>query len=82
MSEARPAERRDLPLFHRRARPSDDSVLTVAGAHALVADRACRDSVRAHGRRDPDAGYGAAFIGWLARADPRPYNRFGNGAET
>lgn len=78
--EGRPAGRRDFPLFHRRARFTDDSVLTVAVAHAIVAARPYRDSLHEHGRRHPDAGYGASFIGWLADDDPRPYHSFGNGA--
>lgn len=78
--EARPVGRRDFPLFHRRARFTDDSVLMVAVAHAIVEARPYREALHEHGRRYPDAGYGASFIGWLADDDPRPYNSFGNGA--
>lgn len=70
----------DFPLFHLHSRFTDDTVLTVATAHALVAgvpyDRAYRD----FGRRYPNAGYGAAFRRWLHDPEPRPYNSWGNGA--
>ncbi len=78
--EARPYKGKDFPLFHRRARFTDDSVLTAAVARAILDDRPYRDTVWELGRRYPDAGYGASFIGWLADDDPRPYNSFGNGA--
>lgn len=78
--EARPIKHTDFELFHRRARFTDDSVLTVAVASAILDGRGYREAVWELGRRYPDAGYGASFIGWLADPDPRPYNSFGNGA--
>ena len=78
--EARPIKHREFPLFHPRARFTDDSVLTVAVAAAIATGRPYRDSVHEIGRRYPDAGYGASFIHWLAADDPQPYGSFGNGA--
>lgn len=78
--EARPYKGTDFSLFSRGARFTDDSVLTLAVASAIVEDVSYREALWTIGRRYPDAGYGASFIGWLADADPRPYNSFGNGA--
>ncbi len=78
--EARPYKGTDFGLFSPDARFTDDSVLTLAVASAVVDGVAYRDAVWRIGRRYPDAGYGASFIGWLADPDPRPYDSFGNGA--
>jgi ADP-ribosylglycohydrolase len=78
--EARPTKRTDFPLFHRRARFTDDSVLTIAVAAALLDGRDYAEALWTYGRRYPDAGYGASFIGWLAADSPEPYGSFGNGA--
>lgn len=78
--EHRRTKSTEFPLFHLHSRFTDDTVLTVATAHALVAgvpyDRAYRD----FGRRYPNAGYGATFLKWLHDPEPRPYNSWGNGA--
>ncbi len=78
--EARPIKRRDFPLFGRRSRFTDDSVLTAAVARAILQGEDYRWAVWSLGRRYPDAGYGGSFIKWLAGSDPRPYGSFGNGA--
>jgi len=78
--EAHPYKGTDFALFSPGARFTDDSVLTLAVASAIADGLAYRDAVWTIGRRYPDAGYGASFIGWLADPDPRPYNSFGNGA--
>lgn len=78
--EARPIKTKDFPLFAPNSRFTDDSVLGVALARAILHGEAYRDAVWALGRRYPDAGYGASFIGWLADPDPRPYGSFGNGS--
>ncbi len=78
--EHRPIKTKDFPLFHPRCRCTDDSVLTVAVADAILSGRSYRDALHEIGRRYPNAGYGGSFIGWLASPDPQPYNSWGNGA--
>lgn len=78
--EVRPVKSKDFPLFAPGSRFTDDSVLTVAVARAILENEDYRDHVHALGRRYPDAGYGARFIGWLQEADPQPYGSWGNGA--
>ena len=71
---------KDFPLFHPRCEFTDDTVLTVAIADAILAGHSYSQSVRQIGRRYPDAGYGGSFIRWLHSDDLRPYNSWGNGS--
>jgi len=78
--EAHPIKTKDFPLFHPRCRYTDDSVLTIAVAQAVLTDGDYRRWVWEIGRRHPHAGYGGSFIGWLHASDPQPYNSWGNGS--
>lgn len=75
-----PIKTKDFPLFHPRCGFTDDTVLTVAIADAILTGRPYLEVVREIGRRYPSAGYGGSFIGWLYSHDPRPYNSWGNGS--
>lgn len=78
--EAHPIKTKEFPLFHPSCRFTDDSVLTVAVAQAILTDGDYRRWVWEIGRHHPDAGYGGAFIRWLLFNEPEPYNSWGNGA--
>lgn len=78
--EAHPIKTKAFPLFHPGCRFTDDSVLTLAVAQALLTDGDYRRWVWEIGRRHPNAGYGGSFIGWLHSSDPQPYNSWGNGS--
>ena len=79
-----------FPLFGKRSVFTDDTVMTVAVADALMraGTEADPDAIRQEvirsmldwGNRYPDAGYGLRFIQWLHSSDPRPYHSFGNGS--
>ena len=84
---------KNFPLFSRESQFTDDTVMTLAVAEALMAagdrdengnDEAIRRKLVAAmqkwGRRYPNAGYGARFGYWLRSAEPRPYHSYGNGA--
>lgn len=71
---------KDFPLFHPRCRFTDDTVLTIAVADAILTGCPYEQSVREIGRRYPGAGYGGSFIGWLHSDHPQPYNSWGNGS--
>ena len=80
---------KDFPLFSAFSRFTDDSVMTIAVAEALLDSRFTDDdgvtsalvrSMQKWGRRYPRAGYGARFVRWLGSADPRPYGSYGNGS--
>lgn len=78
--ESDPIKTKHFPLFQPRSRFTDDSVLTVAIADAILTGQPYRDAVRDWGRRYPRAGYGGTFFQWLFAADPRPYHSWGNGS--
>lgn len=69
------------PLFHAKARFTDDTVCTVAIADALVNDRMPAQALQEWGRRYWDiGGWGQRFSLWLAEDHPEPYFSWGNGA--
>ncbi len=81
---------KDFPLFSKRSEFTDDSIMTLAVAEALMncGENASDEEVKAaivaamqkYGRKYPGAGYGMNFSIWLNKKDPKPYNSFGNGS--
>ena len=80
---------KDFPLFIPSSMYTDDSMMTVAVAEALLDSRgkgrdalrgAVVQSMQKWGRRYPNAGYGGRFYDWLFEEDPQPYNSWGNGS--
>ena len=70
-----------MPLFHRRAAFTDDTVCTVAIADALVNDRHPGEALKDWGERYwENGGWGRAFALWLGSDSLEPYNSYGNGA--
>ncbi len=78
--EARPIKKKNFPLFHPACRFTDDSVLTISVAGAILEDKDYRRWVLEIGRRYPYAGYGGSFIRWLQAESPEPYGSWGNGS--
>lgn len=78
--ESRPVKTTEFPLFTDRSCFTDDTVLTVAVAFAIMTDGDYGAALRIFGRLYPLAGYGGFFQAWLAQDDPEPYNSWGNGS--
>lgn len=85
----RGSKTKEFPLFSSRSEFTDDSVMTIAIAEALMdtigrSDNEIRaalvKSMQKWGRRYPDAGYGGRFYGWLRKKHPEPYGSYGNGS--
>lgn len=70
----------DFPLFQPRSSFTDDTVMTVAVAHAILGDGDYAASMKMFGRRYPNAGYGGRFYHWIFEPDVQPYNSWGNGS--
>ncbi len=70
----------EFSLFHPLCSFTDDTVLTVATASAILRGAPFDETYLDFGRRYPRAGYGGNFHKWLAAIDPRPYNSYGNGS--
>ena len=80
---------KEFPLFCTESHYTDDSVMTIAVAEALLDNQfqddetikaGLVDSMRKWGRKYPDAGYGGKFWHWLRSKDPKPYGSYGNGS--
>lgn len=81
---------KEFELLGNRSGFTDDSVMTVAVAEALlkvgteaeasVIRQNIVKSMREWGRRYPYAGYGVRFNSWLAQENPMPYDSYGNGS--
>lgn len=81
---------KDFPLFSPGCSYTDDSLMTIAVANALVRAQESRlpfrsvlvEEMQSLGRKYPypQGGYGGRFAGWLRSHDPKPYNSFGNGS--
>ena len=85
----RGAKTKDFPLFSENSEFTDDSVMTIAVAEALLDTLSQTDknitlaliaSMQKWGRKYPNAGYGCMFSQWLHEKDPKPYGSFGNGS--
>ena len=81
---------KEFPLFQKGTECTDDSVMTIAAAEALLecgkdADeeemkKKLAASMKKWGRAYPDAGYGASFFRWLFSPASNPYGSYGNGS--
>lgn len=59
---------------------TDDTVLTVALADAILNNKNYAQVMREYYHRYPTESYGGGFIKWAATADAPAYNSWGNGA--
>ncbi len=71
---------KSFPLFSPKSFFTDDSVLSVALADAVLHDGDYAATMRLYGRRYPNAGYGGMFARWLMDERMGPYGSFGNGS--
>lgn len=59
---------------------TDDSILTIALADAILHDQDYAQTMRAYYRCYPNASYGARFRDWACNLYSAPYNSWGNGS--
>ena len=78
--EFNPIKSEDFGLFSPGCSFTDDTVLTVALADAILHGRDYGRTMKEYYRRYPYAGYGSYFHQWACSDDSRPYNSWGNGA--
>ena len=85
----RGSKTKQFPLFSRESGFTDDTVMTIAVAEAMMNSLGRTDteirkelirSMQKWGARYPHAGYGASFIWWLKDDNPEPYGSYGNGS--
>lgn len=75
-----PIKTTDFPLLSERSFFTDDTVLTVAVADAILHERDYGEALHELANRYPVCTYGGGFRAWMGSSDPRPYNSFGNGS--
>lgn len=71
---------KDFEFCHADSRATDDSVLTIATAQALLDNTPFGEAYRCWYRRYPQAGYGGGFAAWAQGDSTKGYNSFGNGS--
>ncbi len=79
---------KEFELFTKQSRYTDDSVMTLAIAQALLSSKPDMSDLKENavrcmqsfGQADPHRGYGTSFSRWLHSKNPQPYNSWGNGA--
>nr|WP_314290487.1 ADP-ribosylglycohydrolase family protein [uncultured Capnocytophaga sp.] len=71
----------DFPLFKKETTFTDDTVMTIAIADAILHDKDFAETILDYGKRYSNRGYGSRFFAWLAHDKPAPpYNSWGNGS--
>ena len=81
-------KKKEFPLFIEDSMFTDDSVMTIAVADALLTGEKEPEKLKENlvhsmqqwGRKNPKAGYGRTFYQWLFTENPWPYNSYGNGS--
>ena len=79
---------KSFALFAPDCRPTDDSIMTLAVASALMEEGEDIEALgscavtwmQRLGRRYPNCGFGGMFRKWIHSNDPQPYGSYGNGA--
>ena len=80
---------KDFELFDRNCEFTDDSVMTIAVAKALVESKKKQYQdleeqlifwMHEIGKRYPGCGYGGKFYYWIMNNETKPYHSFGNGS--
>ena len=70
----------EFPFFSEKGFFTDDSVLTVATAKALLDGLDYAETYQDFARRYPGRGYGDNFKKWIYLEHPQPYHSIGNGS--
>jgi ADP-ribosylglycohydrolase len=70
----------DFGLFSPSSSFTDDSVLTIALADAILTNRDYGSVMKSYYRCYPNAGYGGFFHQWARSKESQPYNSWGNEA--
>lgn len=73
-------KRKDFNLFTPLSFYTDDTVLTVAVADALLKGNDYGETIKTYARRHPFRGYGPKFTLWMLSPVSKPYNSLGNGS--
>ena len=76
--ERRPIKHKDFQILVSGY--TDDTVLTIAVAHAIINQTDFAESIKAFSQEYHNLPYGGSFRKWMWSWENRPYNSFGNGS--
>jgi ADP-ribosylglycohydrolase len=71
---------KEFPLFNTESDFTDDTVMTMAVADAILNKKPYALTMQEWGRRYPGRGYGGMFRRWIELGIPEAYKSFGNGS--
>jgi type I restriction enzyme M protein len=79
---------KEFPFFSDDCWPTDDSIMTIALAKALLetdgkSEGLSKQAVkwmRKIGQQYPGCGFGGRFYSWMFSEHPQPYGSYGNGS--
>lgn len=78
--EFQPIKVKDFALFEAGSTVTDDTVMTLAVAHAFLDGLPLVPTLKRYVQEYPAAGYGQAFFIWARGPEDAPYGSWGNGA--
>ena len=78
--EHQPIKEMMFPLFYSYSRFTDDTVMSLAIARALLSGGDYGQEMKILGRKYPQAGYGGNFYRWHFEDEIKPYQSWGNGS--
>jgi ADP-ribosylglycohydrolase len=70
----------NFDLIQSNSRFTDDTILTIATADAILNKLTFAETYFKWGAKFPRAGYSKTFMDWLCSSYKKPYNSFGNGS--
>lgn len=70
----------DFDLFTTDCHYTDDTVLTIAVADAILNQKDYGETIKAYALAYPEAGYGGTFRKWMRDELEEPYTSWGNGS--
>ena len=70
----------DFEFFHPDCKYTDDTVMTLAVADAIMSGRSFKEMMRVYSCRYMGVGYGPRFLKWLLSENPQPIDSCGNGS--
>lgn len=71
---------KNFPFFSKDTRFTDDTVLTVAIADAILHKKYFGATIHRYCVNYPEAGFGSRFREWFKSKHPKPYGSYGNGS--
>ena len=78
--EFEPPKEKNFKIFTEDSHITDDSILTIATADALLNNKDYAKTYKEYARDHPHAGYGLRFNSWKDKKTLKPYNSYGNGS--